>query len=150
MLGYLLAQVRINKRAEALIYVLGVGGLAVTVFASAWMAKRQGSTELFSDELTVNVLMMTVAIFVFAKQHTNKPLKSEKAMRVLSYISKCTFGVYLVHPLLIDCLKRFVGITNLSFNPIISIPILALIVFIGSMGISAVLNKNPFVKKWFV
>ena len=150
VLGYLLSQVRISKKAEALIYVLGVGGLTVTFFASAWMAKRQGSTELFSDELTVNVLMMTIAIFVFAKQHMNKPLKSEKATRVLSYISKCTFGVYLVHPLIIDCLKRFVGITNLSFNPIISVPILAMIVFICSMGISAILNKIPFVKKWFV
>ena len=150
VLGYLLAQVRINKRAEALIYVLGVGGLAVTFFAGTWTAKHQGSTELFSDELTVNILMMTVAVFVFAKQHMNKPLKSEKATCVLSYISKCTFGVYLVHPLIIDCLKRFVGITNLLFNPIFSVPILALIVFICSMGISAILNKIPFVKKWFV
>lgn len=150
ILGYLLAQIHIRNKTEVLIYTIGLSGLAITFFASTWTAKHQESTGLFSDELTVNVLMMTVAVFVFAKQHMNKLVKSAKAMFILSYISKCTFGVYLVHPLIIDCLKRYVGITNLSFNPIISVPILALIVFVCSMGVSAILNKIPFVKKWFV
>lgn len=150
VLGYLLKRICIQKKTEIILYVLGFCGLAITVFAGAWMARIEQSTNIFSDELTVNVLMMTVAVFVFVKQHWNRPLKSEKSMRLLSYISKCTFGAYLVHPLLIDCLKRFAGITNLSFNPIISVPVLALLVFVCSMGVSAVLNKIPFVKKWFV
>lgn len=151
VLGYVLHKTQIGKKCETIIYIMGIGSLFFTVFVTMWISKRnQESSELFYNSMTVNILTTSIAIFVFAKQHMNKPLKSEKAMHVLSYISKCTFGVYLVHLLIINCLRRFVGITNLSFNPIISVPILALIVFVCSMGISAIMNKIPFVKKWFV
>lgn len=150
VLGYLLNRMRINKIAEIIIYMLGVCGFVITILVSARFAGSDISTEIVFDELTVNIFLCSVAVFVFAKQHLNKPFKNEKAAGVLSYLSKCTFGVYLVHPLVIDCLSRFAGVSALSFNPIISIPAIALMVFAFSMVISAVMNKVPFVKKWFV
>ena len=150
VLGYLLSRMRINKVAEIVIYLIGICGFVITIVVSAWFARSDISTGIIFDELTVNVLLCSVAVFVFAKQHLNKPFKNEKAAGILSFLSKCTFGVYLVHPLVIDCLRRFVGVSALSFNPIISIPMIALLVFIISMVISAIMNRIPFVKKWFV
>ena len=150
VLGYLLSRMRINKIAETIIYILGICGFAITIVISARFARSDISTDIIFDELTVNVLLCSAAVFVFAKQHLNKPFKNEKAVHTLSYLSKCTFGVYLVHPLVIDCLRRFVGVSALSFNPIISIPMIALLVFFVSKVISAIMNRIPFVKKWFV
>lgn len=150
VLGYLLSRMRINKITEIIIYLLGICGFVITVVVSARFARSDILTEIIFDELTVNILFCSAAVFVFAKQHLNKPFKKEKAVQALSFLSKCTFGVYLVHPLVIDCFSRFVGISALSFDPIISIPAIALLVFVVSMTISAILNKIPFVKKWFV
>ena len=150
VLGYLLSRIRINKIAEIIVYLLGICGFAITVFVSARFARSDISTGIVFGGLTVNVLLCSAAVFVFAKQHLNKPYQNEKAVKVLSYLSKSTFGVYLVHPLVIDCLSRFAGISALSFSPIISIPAIALLVFTVSMGVSAILNRIPFVKKWFV
>ena len=150
VLGYLLSRMRINKIAECVIYLLGVCGLVIRVIGSAWLARSEITTENVFDGLTVSVLLCSAAVFVFAKQHFNKPFKNEKAVQALSFLSKCTFGVYLVHPLVIDCLRRFAGVSALSFNPVISIPMIAILVFTASMVISAVLNIIPFVKKWFV
>jgi len=104
----------------------------------------------FIDEMSVNVLLMAIAVFVFAKQHLNKSFKNEKTKNRLSYLSKCTFGVYLVHPLIIDCLDELYGFINLSISPILLVPLTTFIVFICSMIISASLNKIPFVQKWLL
>lgn len=115
-----------------------------------WTARINASTNIFYDELSVNIMLVSIAIFVFAKMHINKPLKHEKAVSMLSFVSKCSFGIYLVHPLLIDILNRFAGINNLIINPVISVPVLAIFVFVCSLGISALINKLPVMKKWIV
>lgn len=150
VMGYLLNRMTISKKAEYLIYALGFCGAAATVFGTAWLAAANRSAGIFSDELTVNILLVSVAVFVFAKQHLNKPVKHGRLANIPAFISKCTLGIYLVHPLIIDSLKRFAGITNLSFNPVLSVPVLALSVFVLSLIVSEIIYKIPFVGKWIV
>lgn len=151
VLGYLLHKLQINKKLEILTYIIGIFSLLFTIAVTVWISMREKVlSELFFDSMTINILMMSISVFVFAKQHLNKNFKREHTIDFVSYISKCTFGVYLVHPLVIDCLNKFFGVTTNFFNPILSIPAIALLVFACSLGISAGLNKIPFVKKWFV
>lgn len=150
VLGYLLNVTPISKKTEYLIYVLGLAGIAVTVVGTEWTARTAASISIFFDELTVNILLISTAVFVFAKQHLNKPVKREKSAALLSFVSGCTFGIYLVHPLIIDCFENFAGITNLSFNPIFSVPSITLAVFLLSLAVSAIIKKIPFLNKWIV
>ncbi|MGN0500166.1 MAG: acyltransferase family protein [Ruminococcus sp.] len=110
----------------------------------------QSPTGMFYGNLTINVLLMSVAMFVFAKKHLNKLPKSKKREDRLAFFSKCSFGVYLIHVIFIQGLSKIFNITSLSFNPVISVPLLSVTVFLLSMIISAILNKLPFIKKWLV
>lgn len=151
VLGYLLKNCQIKKKTEVLIYIFGAFGAVFTIISTAFLSNLwQSPTGMFYGNLTVNVLLMSVAMFVFAKKHLNKLPKSKKREDRLAFFSKCSFGVYLIHVIFIQGLSKILNITSLSFNPVISIPLLSVTVFLLSMIISAILNKLPFIKKWLV
>ncbi|MBQ3764228.1 MAG: hypothetical protein II869_04565, partial [Synergistaceae bacterium] len=77
------------------------------------------------------------------KKKLNFPVK---IVRVLSQYS---FGAYLVHDAVISLIDKL-GLNTLTFNPIFSIPVISVMVFVISFVISAVLNHVPVLKKYIV
>lgn len=65
--------------------------------------------------------------------------------KVILKISQYSFGIYLVHIIVIEQLGRL-GITASRWNPVIAVPLVVCIVFIISLVISAILNNIPVVK----
>ena len=151
ILGYLLNKRKISKKQETIIYILGLCGALYTMLATAFFSKRlEEPTQLFYRYLSPNVCAMAAVVFVFAKKHLNKYPKSKTALNRLLFLSKCSFGVYLIHPAFIEVLSKALHIDTMSFNPILSVPLLSLFIFAISFAASAVMNKIPIVKKWLV
>lgn len=151
VLGYLLNETVIKKKHRRLIYLSGLLGIVLTiVLTSVFSVAMQSPKTTFFANPTINILMVSVAVFVFAKTHLNKPLLSERKQNFLLFFSKCSFGIYLIHPFFIETLDHLLHITPRSFNPVLSVPALTLLVFISAFLVSAILNKIPFVKKWLV
>lgn len=151
LLGHLLHRTELSKRAEVLICILGVFGAVLTVLlTTVASASRPYPTTVFYSNFSVNVLLTATAIFVFAKRRLNKTLSSDHAGRLLSCLSKCSFGVYLIHPFLIETLSKLLHVTTLSFSPFLSVPVLSAAVFLVSVLLSWVMNQIPFIKKWLV
>ena len=138
VLGYFLNTTEIKKNTRIIVYILGIIGAIYTILTQSY------------DNFNINVLLMSISIFVFFKTHLNILPKKEKTLKLILFLSKCSFGVYLIHPYIIEAVNILFGFSVLSFNPIISIPLLALFVFGISLSISAILNKIPLVKKWIV
>ncbi len=74
------------------------------------------SSDLYRN-FTVNVPVMSVAVFIFLKYHE---LQFVKIMGMITRIAQYGFGIYLVHILFITILS-WIGITTLSFSPILSV-----------------------------
>ncbi|MBQ7215854.1 MAG: hypothetical protein IJS39_07695 [Synergistaceae bacterium] len=55
--------------------------------------------------------------------------------------------MYLIHALILEMLKKY-RLYTLTFSPILSVPVISVIVFIISLMISAVLNHIPVLKKY--
>ena len=148
--GYYLSRRDFSRREEITLYCIGVAGLLVSVFAPVALSRAQGApSDIFYTYNSLNVLCTSVPIFVFAKQHLNFPRMGEKACTFLRKMSKYSFGVYLVHPMVIELLQHF-GIDTFSCNAFFSVPLLAVFVFAVSTAISALLNAIPFIKDHFV
>ena len=151
VLGYLLNRAEIGKKTERVVYVLGFLGLLSSFVMTVWFsAQDQSRNQLFYDNFSINTFIVTVAVFVFFKQHLNRMPKTKKGRNLLLLVSKCSFGVYLIHPLFIDVLDRFLGITIQSFHQILSVPALSAVVFLASLGASILINKIPLINKWIV
>ncbi len=148
--GYYLSNCSWNKRERLVIYVLGVIGHILTILLTDIASIiNQSPIGTYYDPFTVNVMLECLAIFVWFKYNMNN-ISRESIKKIVCYISKCSFGVYIVHILVIDKFCKYAEIDTLSFNPIVSVPVISLVVFAISLFISAILNKIPFVKKYFV
>lgn len=89
--------------------------------------------------------MESVAVFTFFKYIQ---FNNDKINRFIKRLSDYSFGVFLVHALVIELFDRLTGLNTLSFNPIMSVLCISVIVSVISFSISALLNHIPFIKKY--
>jgi surface polysaccharide O-acyltransferase-like enzyme len=104
------------------------------------MKSRSGSyQDFFYQYNSLNILLMSVSIFLFAKYFIGKKKFSDKFKKKILFFSGLTYGVYLSHVLLIEIFIRYGGFMNPrnpGFHPLAAIPILLFLVLAGSVVLS--------------
>lgn len=146
LLGWYLHKKQLGKRAVLAICVIGVLGFVSTIlFTRLWSLRQGEPSQLFYSFLNTNVLMEAVIVFVLAKQFYRG-----RGARFLSALSKYSFGAYLVHALVIEALERYLGLTTMSFSPVLAVPAISLLVLAISYALSWVLYQIPVLGKYIV
>lgn len=147
ILGFYLNKTDINKKHRMIIYILGVIGFVLTILLNLLASKNAGkSSEAFYSATSVNVLLMSVAVFVWFRYNAKG---NNKLNKIIIKLSKYSFGAFLVHIFILKVLHTF-GIQSTSFHPVLSVPAITLFTTIVSYLISLVLNKIPVIKKYMV
>lgn len=147
VLGFYLNKTEIIKKHRTIIYMLGAAGLVLTILLTLPASKNAGKlSEAFYSASSVNVLLMSVAVFVWFKYNAKG---SEKLNKIIIHLSKYSFGAYLVHIFILQVLKA-VGFSSETLHPILSVPATLIITTVISYLISLVLNKIPVIKKYIV
>ena len=147
ILGYVLDKKTINTKVIKLIYFFGIVGFILTfVFTRKLSLYKQKPDEVFFGNLTLNVFLECIFVFILIKNKCSKLCCKNK--KILFILSKYSFGVYLVHALIIKIFDKVFNINTMSFNAVFSVPVLAIIVFIISYILSAILNKIPKLNKY--
>lgn len=139
------------KRNTFILKALILAGIALTVILTA-LASRfcNEPVSMFFNYLSLNVAMTSIAFFVFVKNLMYRKVIHKRAEKFIIAMSDYSFGAYLVHVFVIALIKKIFDMDSLAFNPIMSIPIISIIVFVISFFFSFILNHIPFVKKNFV
>lgn len=146
--GYYLSKVELGKRAKIVVYFLSICGFLATIVGTSMLSvSGQKANEMLYGYLTVNVMLEAVGIFVLMKDIFERKAVGVRIEKVLGLLAKYSFGAYLVHVLVLDELGRIFGLNTLSFNPLLSIPVISMIVIVISFVISAALNHIPLLKK---
>ena len=145
-MGYYLSNKELTKKQRVYIYILGIMGMLFTIYADYGLSIReQKPIGTYYDYSCLNVFLESIAVFVLFKN-----IKFNKEYKLITLISKWSFGAYLIHALIIDYLNRFLGINSFVFNSYISVPVVGIIVFTFSYVFSALLNQIPIIKEYFV
>ncbi len=151
VLGFYLSHYHIKKPLRIGAYAVGILAYLFTAFFTDWISLKDNKANAdFYENYTVNVLLTAIAVFIFAKYVLSKATLNGLASKLVSFFSKYSFGVYLVHILILDIFKTKLEITTLTFHPVISIIILTVTVATISYAISFVLNHIPILKKYIV
>ena len=147
ILGYEISKVEFSKEMRTVIYILGVAGGIFTIVID-WLVtiKKQTPIQTYYNTSCVNVLFEALAVFELCK---SIPFKKDKIYKIITKLSKWSFGAYLVHALVIECFVKS-GFDMLSFLPIVTVPIMSILVLICSFVISAILNSVPILNKYIV
>lgn len=142
--GYYLSKVEMPKCVRALVYLLGVLSFIMIAYLTARISmQRHRADERYYREFTMFVMMEAVAIFTFARYGLSKLRLSDRSVRSLRVLAECSFGVYLVHEMLICVFRDVVGFNTLSFAPVAAVPVLVLCVAALGYLISWLIRKIP-------
>lgn len=147
ILGFYLNKTEINRKHRTIIYILGVTGLGLTILLNLLASKNAGkSLEAFYNSNFVNVLLMSVAVFVWFKYNAKG---TNLLNKIIPKLSKYSFGAFLVHIFILQILKS-AGIQSTTFHPVLSVPAITIFTTVVSYLISLILNKIPVIKKYIV
>lgn len=132
-----------NRRSELTIYVLGILGVIVTIV----FAVLSGDDDsVFLSYLSPSVILTALALFAFAVKH---PVKlGGRGAAFVETLSKCTFGIYLVHVwILIYTLSR---IRRFIPQPLPLVLIGVSVAFVAGFFIAWIIKKVPVINKYIV
>jgi len=150
--GHYFYKYEIKKSRRYVIYALGILSLAATVLMSEILPKKGiASAYTIGDRLNINIYLISVAVFVFAKYASARINLSEKITRPVSWVSRqLTFGIYLIHYFFVELAYKK-GWLNVGVNvSSLYIPLLVLLFFIVSAAAIFVVSRIPVLKKYVI
>ena len=152
ILGYVLDKnkeklERIKTPVLLLLYAILVIITAAGVYLDS-IAKGAASADLYSSIFITNFLEAIILFLLFLRLPTGNINKGMKTW--LQKGSKYTLFVYLIHPFILEHLKSIFLLNTLSFNPLLSVPTIAAVVFLASMCTAWVIDRLPGTKRFLL
>ncbi len=146
LLGYYLRQAQFDKRQKMLIYIIAIIGFMMTIIGTAILSIDKGTyIGTFNRYFSPSMMVMAIGIFIIIKNiKWDGILKYDRLNKVIMDASALSFGVYLIHALILDILRNS-KIDVTLFNPILSIPIMAIGVAIISYVVIKLMKKVPII-----
>ncbi len=133
-LGGMIAKHKISSRFSIIMYLSGLLSVIWMIF---------GIEYCYFGYSHLAVCAMAISIFLAVSQMN---IKSNK---LLLCISKCTWGIYLIHPFFINVAIKVLKIDVLSSNVYANLLAMCGIIFIISLFTTCLLRKLPIVKNLF-
>ncbi len=113
---------------------------SVIVFLELHYCISKDAALIFMSHYQIGILLQACGILMITKS-----LQDLRIIGFLTRFSPLTLGIYIIHPIGIELLTKF-GITSLSFEPIVTITILSILIFLVTGLMVWLLIKTPFVK----
>ena len=136
VLGHWLHNREFSNQQRMTIYLFGTVGMVLTVIltftTSVWIGQPE---KLFFSYFSCNVLFTSIAVFVLFR-YVDHSVKADPVMKKLSDHS---FGVFLIHPLVLETVGGILPEMGLA----IRIPVTVLLVFAISLLITVLLRLIP-------
>lgn len=150
MLGSYLYRFPPKAAVRRWLYAGGVAAFVLTVLLVGLQGYLEGEANgALYEYLLPNTLLESVAVFLFFRARFEHKTYSAKAVKAISFLSACSFGVYLTHDLFNMLLHRF-GFTALTVSPLVAVPIITVVVCGCALLLTAVLRKIPVVNKYIL
>jgi len=148
ILGYYLYSNEIKHKKT--LYIIGAGATLYTILSTQIFSNILNTPVAnFYDYNSFNVMLSASAIFIFFKDIVSKIKISKLSGKIITTISNCSFGIYLIHEFFNMYFIR-IGFISTLFNPLLSIPVITLVIFILSFVIIYIISKIPVLNKYII
>lgn len=148
VLGYYIQMHEFSVKERRIGYALGLIGFAFTFFATIIYCLLIGKPMGVLSYEYPNIYLYSVGVILFFKEKVSQIHISPKGEKLIQGLSKLTFGIYLIHVLLLK-IWYALGVNMQIAHPLISVPIVALVVFISAGVIIWFIRKIPIVGTYF-
>ena len=130
VLGYYLYRHNISKQYEKFFYIIAVILVFITSYATIHRVILDGvNSEVYTGYLKPNIIIIACAIYIFFVKRISKIHFTERITKLITSLSEYSFGVYLIHAMIIEVLG-LLGISPVIITPLIMHPLIVVLVFI--------------------
>ncbi|MDY7096119.1 MAG: acyltransferase family protein [Acidobacteriota bacterium] len=154
ILGFLLRDVPMTRTFRLASPLVFLASVAATAGLTFWLTRAAGGEyqPLFYEYYGLNVVLMAVAVFFLGAglPGLQEADGDTRRARFWRFLSDRAFGVYLVHVLILDLLKEGTlgwRLDHLTFHPAVSVPLLAVVVFVASLILVLFLERIPLIRR---
>ena len=147
ILGYLLSTEDLSKKQRYIIYIGAIIGLIYRYATTFILSKNAGIVVKTSwGYFSWHCILLSCAVFIFAKNlNLDCKLKNKtKLIKVISTVSSCSFGIYLIHMIVKYYETKLFNCNAYSW---IYRTIGILVTYCISLAIIYLLKKIPVVKR---
>lgn len=144
ILGYLLAKTDFSLRKRTIIYVIGILAALLRYFSTLFLSVRDDAlNNMFFDYAQYHAVLLATAVFVFFKNSRFISFMATKPRLItfLKNLSGLSFGVYLVHYIVIFVLQDYVNVNTYIWR--LGMPLL---IYAISAAVIFILKKIPIIK----
>jgi len=145
-IGHYLNKKKIKKIIRIIIYIIGIISFIFTTKITHNIAIIKNKKIDHWGPFYFNIFFASISIFLFFKNNCN----NIKQNKIIQNIAKLTFGIYLIHPLIIETIVRNLHLFNLPINIILLIPMINIFIFLLSLIISFIIKKLPLIGKYLI
>ena len=147
LIGYVLHKKELKLKYRLIIYGLAAAGLLVHILgtSSEHMYNPTGSFMLYKGYYNLPCVLYSTGIFLFVKQAAMK-IKSQKAIKVFSYLQGYTFPVYLIHRYFLDVFEENLHLIKLERASLLYVCSATVLALILSVLTTMLLRKIPVLR----
>ncbi len=150
VLGFYLHRNPPSKKAEIWLYVCGGLCLVLASGANTWLSFREGAyTERYTNYLAPNTMVTAAAVYTFFVKRVPDFPVLERAEHWIMALERSSFGVYLVHALVLEGLLAL-GLRPTLVHPLLGMPLITLLTLAISTALVTLIRKIPVVGKKLV
>lgn len=144
MIGYYFANINVNEYNPKIMLLIFFASSFLCALAGQIQSLHTGiACETLHSCFSITSFFEAISLFLLFKNvDWNVSIKSKRAIYTLSEL---TFGVYLIHPFIINHINVILNI-NLLVNTILAIPLYTIIIVIVSFLVTFIMNKIPLIK----
>ena len=143
-LGYLLSSTDLDDKTTRTFYALGILGTIFRFVYTAVMSESIGAVDrLFFNYSAFPAVLQAVAVFLLFKNLNLSRLQG-RVITVLSELSACSFGVYLIHKPVLD--HVVLGLMNVPMQSVALRTVGVLVLYAACVLTVFLLKKVPLVK----
>lgn len=146
IVGYILSKIDLSKKSRYLIYFGGIIGIVIRYGMTYTLSIRDGQLNKMSwGYLNLPSVLLAVAVFTLFKYiNWDKLFKTEKIKDIIRKISGASFGIYLIHMLVIRALLHYFGWNTFGWKWRYGGGV---IVYACALTIVLLMKKIPLIKK---
>lgn len=146
LLGYLLATEQVDKSKRIFLYILGFAGFAFRlIYTYIFSMQNQKTDTSIKGYVIFHSVFLAIAVFEWGKNVRWEKWIPRKVIKWIPTISSCSFGIYLLHKMVMYYERTALGLSLQSHIwRFAMVPVTYLI----SLGIIFLLKKIPYVGKW--
>ena len=148
VLGHYIANIGIPRKWHKWIYISCIPALAFSIVLSCWMTMCLGTpTGMVYDSFSLFTFIVSGAVFLAFTANKDRITQRVKLHRLVRELSADTFGVYLIHLMVMYFLNKH-GIHSGMFFYLWGIPFFSVVVFVFSLLAAAVLRRIPVIGRY--